>query len=101
MNDIPSELYGVPAGALIIGAVAGLEQAGLPGRFAGLTAIVIATVVGTIFLMLAVPHQEALIALGKGFVWGLGIVAVHASVIKPIKAQAPKPVLPSPAVPHG
>lgn len=84
--DLPDELWGVPAGAAIMALVAVFEQTGLPSRFAGVTAIALATLVGTLFLLLA--GQPSLLAVGKAFVWGLGIVAVHASVIAPLKQSS-------------
>jgi peptidoglycan/LPS O-acetylase OafA/YrhL len=105
MNDIPLEFAGIPAGALVIGAVAAMEQAGLPSRWAGLTAIAVAFIIGLITL--TVTGQPPMVAAGKALIWGLAIVSVHASVINPIKdaapVEAPTPVPPTPpaVVAHG
>lgn len=83
MTDLPIEFYGVPMGAAIMLAVAALERAGLPSRFAGLVAIMLGTVIGAAVLWDAgQPMSSAAI---KGFIYGLAIVATHKTVIDPIK----------------
>lgn len=84
-TSIPVEFYGVPAGAGVMVVVAALERAGLPSRYAGIAAIVIATIIGMLVLVLSA--HAALVAAGEGLVWGIFIVAAHKSVVDPAKSK--------------
>lgn len=94
-SQIPTDVaLGLPAGAVIMILVALLERANfVPNRFAGLVAIAIATVLGTIGLYLAMPPATATtnlwMTLGtdflKSFVWGCMIVIAHSSIVDPLK----------------
>ncbi len=80
--DIPSEIYGLPFGAVVIVLVDQLKNVGLPSRWAGLTAAGIGAVLGTLFLV--ANGQPWVVSAGKGIAFGLSIVMVHYSVVSPI-----------------
>lgn len=83
MESLPLEVYGLPAGLLIIVLVGALKQVGLPKRYAGLAAIVLATTLGTAVLLEA--GQTPFSAIVKGVTWGLAIVATRQTVVEPLR----------------
>lgn len=70
---------GVPA---IIALVAVARKVGLPKRFAGVAALVIAGVMGTVVLIDQgySLHMSVLYSLS----WGASIVGIHNTIIKPV-----------------
>lgn len=89
MSAIPIELYGVPGLLIVMGVIAMIEQSfPVVSRYAGLLAILVATLVGTLVLYLAgvMPIERDVL---EALAWGLATVAVHASVVKPMKGDQP------------
>ncbi len=101
MSDLPTEILGLPLGALIIGAVEALKRAGLPDQYAGIAAIVLGTAIGGGYLI-AVSNKPIAVALAEGVALGLATVASQYSTVRPLvkSLAAPSPVvLNEPALP--
>lgn len=97
MNEIPPEVAALPLGAAIIALVAWLISLGLPKRFAGLAAIGIAIVFGTLALVAA--GQPWQLAIAKSLAWGMAIVVSHYAIVQPIVSPTPPALPPGPAPP--
>lgn len=88
MDTLPVEIFGLPAGLLMIALIEALKSAGLPRRYAGITAIVLASLLGTLVLLEA--GRPPATALATAAAWALSIVAVRQSVIAPVQKAARK-----------
>ena len=83
MDEIPLLVEtGIGAGAALMALVGAARNAGLPKRFAGLCAIGIAPVAGTVYLVgMGLDPQQAIVA---AILWGGTIVAAHKTIVKPL-----------------
>jgi hypothetical protein len=84
-TTIPVVFYGVPLIPVIIGLVA-LIVGQVPSikDYAGILAVVLATIIGTGVLLTVAPTNPPFADILTALAWGFGAVGVHYSFVRPL-----------------